>query len=122
MITERLLRTGLTAHLLVFSALKLLLLTLIVIGCSQREPTTVVPTQFATLLPTPIPLLTATPMATALPTLTPTPDPFNSDFPLSTVHFTLPPTIRHITQTSAVLFFELDQPTDDILFYQAVGP
>ncbi len=49
-------------------------------------------------------------------------DPLGEGFPVSQTAFTLPLTVRHVTETSGTLFFELDRPADGSLFYQPVGP
>lgn len=73
----------------------------------------------ATSSPTPAPSSTPSPTPTISPT--PTPDVFAGEFPLGETTYRLPLTIRHITPTTAVLFFELDRPVDGYLFYQLVG-
>jgi predicted phosphodiesterase len=62
-----------------------------------------------------------TPAPSSTPSPTPTPDVFAGEFPLGEITYRLPLTIRHITPTTAVLFFELDRPVDGYLFYQLVG-
>lgn len=47
-------------------------------------------------------------------------DPFGDAFPVSEIAYALPLTVRHVTETSATLDFELDIPTEGSLFYQPV--
>jgi predicted phosphodiesterase len=76
-----------------------------------------IPIDTPTFTPTVIPSPTSTPTISA----TPTPDVFAAEFPLGDVAYVLPLTIRHITPTRAVLFFELDQAVEGMLFYQVEG-
>jgi acid phosphatase len=79
-----------------------------------------------TLLPTSTPLAAAAASPSA-PTPTPTnapppgaplPDLFSQEPPAGNVAYLLPLTVRHVTETSAVLFFELDQPAAGALYYR----
>ena len=67
------------------------------------------------------PTLTAT--ASPHPTATPSPAPtrLTSKLPLSHVSYRLPLTIRHVTENTAVLFFELSQPSMGSITLQPVN-
>ncbi len=87
-------------------------------GSSQPEKTPALPAATSTsttalLTPTP-----TVPFSTQAPTATATLDSalYFRDLPLSQTAYVLPLTIRHTTEDSAVLFFELDQPTQGQLF------
>ncbi len=103
-------------------------LALLLLGCSSGSLPSNVPAT-STAEPSIVPLDTPTcisiiiPVPTSTPTIspTPTPDVFAAEFPLGDVAYVLPLTIRHITPTRAVLFFELDQAVEGILFYQVDG-
>jgi predicted phosphodiesterase len=93
-------------------------LTLLLIGCGYRPPAVITPPAQPTVVPS---TQTATPVSSPTPSPTPTPDVFAAEFPLGDVAYLLPLTIRHVTPTSAQLFFELDRPVAGYLFYQLEG-
>jgi predicted phosphodiesterase len=69
---------------------------------------------------TPIPLTiptTVTPTV-VIPTLTPSPTPIALGGLSTTISYTLPLTVRHVTDTSATLFFELSAPSEGVLLYE----
>ncbi len=75
-----------------------------------------------TLLPTPTapPTHTPAPQAVEVPvTPPPTPIPF-ADTPADSPSFALPPVIRHVTETTAVIGFELTEPAEGALVYWPV--
>ena len=103
-------------------------LALLLLGCSTGSLSTVMPaisTAEPSIVPVDTPTCTPTiiPSPESTPTIspTPTPDVFAAEFPLGDVAYVLPLTIRHITPTRAVLFFELDQAVEGTLFYQVEG-
>jgi predicted phosphodiesterase len=61
---------------------------------------------------------TATPSSNATISPTPTPDVFAMEFPLAEVEYLLPLTMRHVSPSTAVLFFELANPVNGYLFFQ----
>ncbi len=67
---------------------------------------------------------TPTSSPTSLPTATPTPAPadFSVPYPLSQNNFVIPLTVRHVTEASATLFFELSHPTNGRLVYRSTIP
>ncbi len=75
-------------------------------------------------LPTSPPAAPATlPAPEATPASTPpTPDYFSQEYPLAQAGYLIPLTVRHVTASSAVLFFELAQPAEGRLFYRPVDP
>jgi len=108
--------------------LMLPILTVLLVGCSSGSLPTGVPATSTTetsIVPVDTPTCTPTiiPSPTSSPTIspTPTPDVFAAEFPLGDVAYVLPLTIRHITPTRAVLFFELNQAVEGTLFYQVEG-
>lgn len=50
----------------------------------------------------------------------PTPDHFIQVYPLSANSYTIPLSVRHVTQDSAILFFELQVPQQGALFYRCL--
>lgn len=106
--------------------LMLPLLALLLFGCNGGPAESVVsdvPAAENSTVPVNTPTSTPIPSPTYTPTIspTPTPDVFAAEFPLGDVAYVLPLTIRHITPTRAVLFFELDQAVEGMLFYQVEG-
>lgn len=79
---------------------------------SSSTPLHVIPTSTATL-----PAATATP----IPTETPQPSILDAHIPTGETNYVLPLTIRHMTEDSAHLFFELDTPVNGVFYYQAVS-
>lgn len=65
----------------------------------------------------PIPA-TATPTV-VVPTPTPTATPIALGDLSAQISYTLPLTVRHVTDTSATLFFELNAPTEGVLLYES---
>lgn len=61
--------------------------------------------------PTDNPTLPASLVITASPAATPSPDYFSRLYPLSNIEYVIPLTIRHVTEQSATLFFEINNPT-----------
>jgi predicted phosphodiesterase len=98
------------------SAIHFLLPAPLLIACHVMQA----PPSSVTIVPT-VHVETPTATYTPAPTSTSTPDPLASELPLGDLAYTLPLTIRHLTPTSATLFFELDRPTDGVLFYQTAG-
>lgn len=68
-----------------------------------------IPTQ---TVPAPTPTVQVNPAVSAL---------FNQEPFTSMTTFVLPLTVRHVTETGATLFFELNQPAEGALFYQPVS-
>lgn len=94
------------------------LVLFISVACTSSQPTatpTTLAEQVRMSSPTPAPSRTHT------PTSTPLPEPTAVGEPLSSVGYHLPLTIRHVTQTSATLFFELDTPSEGVLLYWSPG-
>ena len=58
------------------------------------------------------------PTKTAFPTLTFTPDYFTKQIPLSNNAYVIPLTVRHVTESSATFFFELQNHTPGLLIYR----
>lgn len=79
------------------------------------------PERAKTPSPSLAPALTHTPTSTPSTTLTQTPEPIRIGETLSEVAYNLPLTIRHLTETSATMFFELDTPSEGILLYWPSG-
>lgn len=74
----------------------------------------------ATALPsTSAPTTAPTPLNLPPPN-TPVPDLFSTEPPVSTVAYILPLTVRHVTETGAILFLELDRPSPGALYYRPV--
>ena len=64
---------------------------------------------------------TSTPTPPPTPSPSPMPTRLTSDLPLSLVSYRLPLTIRHVTENTVVLFFELSQPSTGSITLQPVG-
>jgi predicted phosphodiesterase len=94
------------------------LLTLAACGRPQVQPT-----QEATVTASPETVVIAPPPTTSLATLpaaTSTPVPLvPRDLPLADVEYAIPLTLRHVTETSATLSFELRSPVGGRVFIQA---
>jgi predicted phosphodiesterase len=113
-------------HSLTSRCLVLLVVSLVVIGCSSSGlgDVTVSPDATATQFASPSPAATLTrgdapsPTMTTTqetrPTLTPSPSPmlwiFESELPFGEISYLLPLTILHVTEHTVTLFFELDAP------------
>lgn len=106
----------------------MLLLSLLLLACAAIPPTlaptmTTLPTaQESSEHPPPVFVPTPTEGGTATPSATPTntPVPITLDPVLSTLGYVLPLTVRHVTETSALLLFELSAPSEGILLYWPV--
>jgi predicted phosphodiesterase len=72
--------------------------------------------------PTPTELSIPSPMATEISSETPVASFWDENLPVSAHPYVLPLTVRHVMTDSANLFFELDQPADGYLYYQATSP
>ena len=94
------------------------LLAVLLFGCTGEKSPVVTPVS-PTAVPTSVP--NEIPTSSPIPILTPILDVFAANFPLGDVAYLLPLTIRHVSPTSAVLFFELNQPVEGILFFQVEG-
>lgn len=84
---------------------------------TPTPPASLAPTTSATL---PAPAWTLTP---ALPSPTPTPA-FSlpaAELPLSEISYRIPLTIRHVTQDTAELFFELEEPAPGAVYLRPNG-
>ena len=103
------------------------LITIILLGCNTFTvigTSIALDTQPAT---TPTPLSAAIPSSTQdqsiLPaTIPPTPEYFSKSYPLSDNDFVIPLTVRHVTDVSATLFFELRNPQKCVLVYRSTNP
>lgn len=99
-------------------------LALIAAGLACTAPAAAPPTEAVTIaLPTPVP--TPVPTANLPPTATPTSEPTATAVPaavdaLSTIAYQLPLTVQHVTDTTAVLFFELAAPAEGFLIVRPV--
>lgn len=71
--------------------------------------------------PTPEPAATPIPAASPTPTLPPPADVFDQEPPAGVANYFLPLTVQHVTETGAVLLFELDRPVSGALYYRPVG-
>jgi predicted phosphodiesterase len=83
-------------------------------------------TPAATIPPHEQPAATKAPMpsptSTEMVSETPVANLWDENLPISAHAYGLPLTVRHVMTDSASLFFELDQPADGFLYYQAVSP
>lgn len=101
-------------------------LSLLLASCAgvSPPPSPAVPSSLLTASPTLAPTVTAppapTPTPSPMPTATSTPIPLADT--LSDVSYRLPLVVQHVTETSAVLFFELDRPAEGKLLYWPSGP
>ncbi len=68
--------------------------------------------------PSNLPASPPTAASTSQPSATLAPDLFQSALPLSEQSYLLPLTVRHVTENSSALFFELSQPAAGALFYR----
>ncbi len=100
----------------------LLVLFFLLPACTATPVTTSTPILEKVVVQTTPTLAPATATSTDTPqpviTLEPTPDRFTQQYPLSANQFVIPLTVRHITQDSAILFFELKDPQEGRLVYR----
>ncbi len=94
------------------------------LGCSFLTNTSVSITPIAQPEETATQIIIATPSQTREPsdlpaTDTDTPDYFSKPYPLSDNDFIIPLTVRHVTDESAILFFELSNPQTGLLVYRS---
>ncbi|MEW5871063.1 MAG: metallophosphoesterase [Chloroflexota bacterium] len=104
------------------------------LACSLGETTTPAtlaaqssaPPASTATVPAPAQTDTPAPTHTNTPTLThtntPAPDYFTPEYPLSPISYVIPLTVRHVTENSATLFFELSQPVEGRLVYRSSDP
>lgn len=94
-----------------------------IVACySPMAPTTVpifTPSLITTQEPTPT-LTGAASTETAAP-MEPIGDLFDQSVSPADITFMLPPTVQHVSETGAVIHFELDAPGEGALFYRPVG-
>lgn len=103
-----------------------LVAVLLMVGCTPTRPEAPLTTAIALPTPTVVPTLAATP---TIPPVSPIPTPTNlvpegilgSGLPLSEISYRLPLTLRHVTKTTAVIFFELDTPAPGSLYLYSPG-
>jgi len=102
-------------------------LLLLMAGCKPAPTQAITPTavKLSTMTHTKEATSAATPTATASPHPTSSPSPaptrLTSDLPLSHVSYRLPLTIRHVTENTAILFFELSHPSTGSVTLQPVN-
>lgn len=109
---------GLIHMKLIQSMISVCLLVLFLMACLIEQVVPITPS-LVTAIPT-VRITAPTATCTPTPTLTPTADPLSGNLPLGDIAYVLPMTIRHVTSTTATLFFEIDQPVKGVLFYQTV--
>lgn len=92
----------------------------------QASTVNLVPTSFLQVLPTnTISIGVNTPeFSTSAPTITTTPafDYFSTEYPYSDTGYIIPLTVRHVTDETAWLFFELNNPIEGRLVFRAADP
>ena len=110
-------------------SVSLLLMIFLLTGCGSsvipvsptatRQPTiTTKPRESATPTTALIDTTTPSPTETAPATLTPTTDYFSQKFPLGENEYVIPLTVRHVTEETVTLFFELQYPTEGLLIFR----
>jgi hypothetical protein len=71
--------------------------------------------------PTPMAMLIPSPTATKISNETPAARLYDENMPAGVYTYVLPLTVRHVMTDSASLFFELNEPADGYLYYQAIS-
>ncbi|NMC12961.1 MAG: hypothetical protein GYA34_08770 [Chloroflexi bacterium] len=113
-----------------FSLMLVPLLVLVFCACTGIQSDISQPILFSTNTqgvvptnkPSDTPTLPASPVLTASATPTPFPDYFSRSYSLSNIEYVIPLTVRHVTEQSATLFFEISKPSAGLLIVRSIDP
>ena len=117
----------LSSHKISYTLSIILILSMILSGCSlnfDKSNSTVLDTQPAST-PTQLIVITPSPsqdQSVSTEIISATPDYFSRVYPLSDNEFVIPLTVRHVTDNSAIVFYELRKPQKGMLVYRSVSP